>query len=545
MQRWYLLMAVLLGLGLAALVVTPGAAADKVDAEKIAKLIEQLGSDDFAEREKASEQLDAVGRPALDQLRKAIKSPDKETQRRAEELVKKIEKRVENDKILEPKRVSLKFKDTPVSEAVDKIREASGYNVTLHDPQKKLADRKVTFETTDTPFWEALDAFCAKAELKEASPQDLAVPAPGPNPPGRKQGGGDTLPVVPPSTPPANGKDLSVEGNLECALVEVQAVEAPAPPPAAGPAPVPIALEVAAPVRRPPGGGVVNQQIILVDGKAKALPTSYAGAVRIQALPPGGAPVDGMPVKEGEIVVNLHASAEPKFQSFGITNVRLDKATDDNDQGMSQAQVETPVDTPYAQPAPTVIVRPNPGVVMGGTQASIRLKKGDKAAKSVKEMKGVVTASVITAPEAMITVDNILKAAGETVKHDDGGYVKVLEVTKDNDGTIKLKVEVEQPPALGNVYPVLPPGGGLKRGGLRPYQPAGGLGMLVLMDDKGTAIPSQISAVSQEVNDGLLKITYSLTCKPGEKQTAAKLVLNGSRTLTVEAPFTLKDVPLQ
>src|SRR5262249_20542178 len=185
-------------------------------------------------------------------------------------------------------RLSLKFKDTPASDAVDKIREASGYNVTLHDPQKKLADRKVTFETTDTPFWEALDAFCAKADLKEAGPQDLVAPAPGPNQPGRKPTG-DTLPVVPPANPPANGKDLSVEGNLECALVEVQTVEAADPPPAAGPAPAPIALQVGRPVRQPPfpGGGLVNQQIILVDGKAKALPTSYAGAVRIQALAPG------------------------------------------------------------------------------------------------------------------------------------------------------------------------------------------------------------------------------------------------------------------
>ena len=37
----------------------------------------------------------------------------------------------------------------------------SGYTITLHDPQKKLADRRVTVDTVDVSFWEAFDRFCA------------------------------------------------------------------------------------------------------------------------------------------------------------------------------------------------------------------------------------------------------------------------------------------------------------------------------------------------------------------------------------------------
>jgi hypothetical protein len=41
-------------------------------------------------------------------------------------------------------------------------------------------------------------------------------------------------------------------------------------------------------------------------------------------------------------------------------------------------------------------------------------------------------------------------------------------------------------------------------------------------------------------------MTYSFTFKPGEKQgEPAKLVLSGSRMLSVEVPFTLKDVPVK
>jgi hypothetical protein len=590
MRRWYFLLALVLGLGIASLATLPGTAAEKADPERIAKLIEQLGSGTFDDREKATEQLDAIGAPALEALKKATQSKEEEVKRRAEELVKKIEKRAEADKILQPKRVTLKFKDTPVTEAVAEFQKQSGYNVTLHDPQKKLADRKVTFETKEAPFWEALDQFCEKADLVEATPQDLANPAqPGGRPvpidrlPKEKQT--ETLPVLPPATPPAKGKELKEELSVVIEDVKAEAVEVVpqavaaeppaevAPPPAGGGG----KGEGIARVVRPPiggGGPLTNQQIILIDGKPKALPTCYAGAARIRALPPGGQPMDGIPIKDNEMLLNLQASVEPKLPHFGITNVRIEKATDDNDQDLGQSLPEAGGGGIGVgiQPAIAPIRRPYPvPVQMGGQQASVRLKKGDKASKTIKELKGVMTAQVVTAPEAVITVENILKAEGETAKGADGGYVKVLEVSKEKDGTIKMKVEVENPPNVNSGYggyPIPTPGGpggiqieeaiplpagkggaGLALGGqvdskayIVPAAPNG----LALLDDKGAVIPAQVTGVSQQFNKGdrVPKMTYSFTFKPGEKQgEPAKFVLSGSRTLSVEVPFTLKDVP--
>ena len=68
-------LALILVMGLATLIAIPTGAAEPVDGKKIEKLIEKLSSDDFSDREKASTELDAIGAPALDLLRKATASP--------------------------------------------------------------------------------------------------------------------------------------------------------------------------------------------------------------------------------------------------------------------------------------------------------------------------------------------------------------------------------------------------------------------------------------------------------------------------------------
>lgn len=65
------------------------------DATEIARLIQQLGSPAFVEREAASKRLDAIGEPALEHLQKvATHNTDAETRRRAQALVGAIENRL-------------------------------------------------------------------------------------------------------------------------------------------------------------------------------------------------------------------------------------------------------------------------------------------------------------------------------------------------------------------------------------------------------------------------------------------------------------------
>src|SRR5262249_34545060 len=62
----------------------------KADAERVARLIKQLGDDDFAKREAAGKELNAIGTPALAALRNAASSDELEIRRRASSLVTSI-----------------------------------------------------------------------------------------------------------------------------------------------------------------------------------------------------------------------------------------------------------------------------------------------------------------------------------------------------------------------------------------------------------------------------------------------------------------------
>src|SRR5262249_22622674 len=82
-------------LSLAAVAALALAAAGKGDTDgpTIERLVRQLGSDEFAEREAASKRLAAVGEPALGALRKALGSDDAEVRRRSEALVRSLYRR--------------------------------------------------------------------------------------------------------------------------------------------------------------------------------------------------------------------------------------------------------------------------------------------------------------------------------------------------------------------------------------------------------------------------------------------------------------------
>src|SRR5262249_30321458 len=152
--------------------------AKKVDMAKVVQLIERLGNNNFEEREKASRELEGIGAPALEALRKATQNTDIEVKNRALDLVAKIEKQILQDKLLAPTGLRLVYKDTPVAEAVADLAKKSKYNIVLHDPQKKLTDRKVTLDTGETTFWEAFDQFCQQAGLMEHEPRFRVQPNP-------------------------------------------------------------------------------------------------------------------------------------------------------------------------------------------------------------------------------------------------------------------------------------------------------------------------------------------------------------------------------
>src|SRR4051812_3722036 len=68
------------------------AVADDPDDKEIARLVKQLGDDDFDTREAATKRLQEIGKPAVGALVRAMKSNDLEVRRRAEAVLTEIGK---------------------------------------------------------------------------------------------------------------------------------------------------------------------------------------------------------------------------------------------------------------------------------------------------------------------------------------------------------------------------------------------------------------------------------------------------------------------
>ncbi len=144
--------------------------------DRIERLVKQLGSNKYADRERAQRELQAIGTPALEALRKAA-ADGGEMGRRARDLAAELEQKALTERALGGKKVRLKFKDTPVIDAVDELVRQSGYNIQIQGEVAALAKRKVTFDTGDTTFWPAFDQLCQKAGLVEIPGQVQAAQA--------------------------------------------------------------------------------------------------------------------------------------------------------------------------------------------------------------------------------------------------------------------------------------------------------------------------------------------------------------------------------
>src|SRR5262245_27532348 len=80
-------------------------------AGEVRALAGKLGSSEYAEREAATKRLEELGVAALDELRAACRSENPEVVRRAQDISRKIERRLANEKTLAPTLVELDVKD--------------------------------------------------------------------------------------------------------------------------------------------------------------------------------------------------------------------------------------------------------------------------------------------------------------------------------------------------------------------------------------------------------------------------------------------------
>jgi hypothetical protein len=171
MAKKWLCLALVVGLGVGGFSLWQrGAAAGQqqpTDDERIAQLVQQLGSMKFAERDKAKRELETIGLPALEHLRKAAKAGDLEVAMRCQEILKKLEAKIAAENLLAPKKVHLKLKDVSVLQALEELQKQSGYTIVVDGDRTALANRKITLDTGEVTFLQAFDQLCAKGNLVE------------------------------------------------------------------------------------------------------------------------------------------------------------------------------------------------------------------------------------------------------------------------------------------------------------------------------------------------------------------------------------------
>lgn len=528
MPRRCLILAVALGLGLGSCLTGAARPEETTTAERVARLIALLASPKFAEREEATRALDVLGPAALPALREAANSEDIEVGRRAETLVKQIERRVERARILAPTSLQLTYRQTPLAEAVKDLARRSGYNIVLRDGLGKLADRTITLDTGPTTFWSALDQFCQTAGLVEGGVRSMPLPGTRPAPPG---------PALPRALPVA-ALAASADAN-----------------------------------RTTPAGG--KGLIVLLDGKPVKSATHYAGSVRIR-VPSVQRPIPGSDKRGGPILLLLEISPEPKHEWFNVTEARIDQVHDDKGQELTPARAtgEAPANPREVAGRLASFTTATPRTA-GSHQVPLWIAAPDKKPEALKKIRGLISAQVQLGPQPLLAVESILQAAGQISKGAEGGFLKVLEVTPLEDGPIRMRVELQWPPhvipgvgpqgfgagAVGGVLQLqaaqlqLPPAAQplpmpvpLAQARLAQALPFAGWSYLglALLDDKGKAF--QLAAVPQQqaLRNGPLgtrDVTLVFKPEPGQGK-PTKLVFSGSRQVTLEVPFTLENVPL-
>ncbi len=247
MNKYGIMLACFLGLGLLSQGLTKPVTPAPENKEKskddtskrIEQLVKQLGAKGFADREDAQKELETIGAPAIELLRKTLKDPDPEVSKRAGDVVRKFEEKALTASVLAPKKVNLSLKNVSVADAVAQLAKQSGYSVTIEEKDKAvLSNRKITLETGEVTFFEALDQLCAKGGMVERSQNGTTTvvnpnppiirprppvikPVPLPNQPNQPaqpnqvQPGAAPVPKVAPPVPPQGGAQFNPQGGIQ------------------------------------------------------------------------------------------------------------------------------------------------------------------------------------------------------------------------------------------------------------------------------------------------------------------------------------------
>ncbi len=469
----------------------------KPDAMKA--LVEQLGSDRYADREAAAAALEKIGPPALPALRDAARSESPEVRERAAVLSVKLKRIAESNNRLVAKRVKLDYKDIPLGTAVNDLKARTGLHIALDGNHVLNPLRKVTCETAELPVWEALEVFCAAAGLRELYVGEIDLPKSKQN----KQLGG----FVPPPQPP-NADSVG---------------------------------------------------IILMDGRPDRLPGDRSTAVRVVALPPRF-PGHKVTLGTGEVTLCLDVTPAPGLNWLEVVSVRINRVIDSSDR-LGASGSEKPLPPPIEQGGTIVFggagvamrfdqrgnpiypeTMPNPRVV------PVPLKVATISAKSLKRLEGVVFGEMNVVNQQIIAIADPRK--NTNVAFNGPGDVKftVLELKEaaGQGGMGLLRAQLEYPSSWSTNARRRGFNPGFNFGFPEPPQHPSLAKTVQAFDASGKPFPLTGNNSYTDIggDDGQTSIqTMEFRFRPGIG-VPAKLVVTGPKVVLVEIPFAMENVQL-
>jgi hypothetical protein len=557
------------------LVVNNQASSIQISQPSISEMIKSLGDSSFEVREKAEKDLGLAGEPALEQLRKERKSEDPEIRRRVEALIKKIEMESDNKKLIDPKKITMKHSDIPVTEVIADLVKQSGYRIILEDKSRALESKKISVEMKEATFWEALETISMKANLVEvaglqgAAGNPIRVEFPKPNVFPR------AVPkLVPPPVPPKGVEEpkKGAKNDLGPQAIRVLFVPQEKAQPVAPPAVLPQPLlppgiglgqifgQIAIGMDQLPAGRAKENVIILKEGKFVLLPTDNRSAYRIRLLK-NPETVFGKP-DDKHILIGLEVTPEPRFKLQEITGVKITKSVDESGQILEQDTNISRNDI-LAPPMPgRIIARPIQAIGQEGKAGAVDSKvpihflKAQKESKSIQMLEGKLILQVLDDSKPILEITNIEKEVGKKIEGKSGAWLKINECGKDAKGFHSLRIEYDIPAdavaanaqnnriQLGNIGVqnniIIQNGQFNIVGGAAPAN----LGGFKILDVEGKALTPSSSSTSMQVGPGGTKRSINVTY-PANSKAPSKIIYEGGTPIAVEVPFSLKLVPLQ
>jgi hypothetical protein len=451
--------------------------------EDVPGYINQLGASDFSDRQAAHEKLRNLGQDAIPALEAAAKShEDLEIRSRCASLLELAQRTRQGTKYLAAKKVQLNYNGMPLGLAVQDLAKLTDTNLKL---DAKDSNRPVTVKTGELPVWEAVEAFRVAAKLTERFRQD----------------------------PPASLENIDSMASMRRSYYS-------------GPQEAPESAN--------------SVPVIWIDGESPSMSADLHSAIRVTAMP-GRFPANRLIRGAGQATIHLDIALPNAILWQEASAVRIDRAEDDTGRPVTLAH---PISTkahydPYQQ------------VFFGGfggysmpTQSGnprlvpVNLRTDDRHIRKLAILEGTIQGDLALPNQVILDIPDVAKVPGRSFPIHNDARFEIRSISKQANGNTQMTIFVEAQDSFrrggrrwrgNNIWDE----GGLGSGSLRQYRFTDATGKTLKCSTWGSTSSSNGITQSSE-----LQIVFS------DKTIPQRLEVLGTRTVTIEIPFRLKDVSM-